>query len=166
MSVLLLNASYQPLRVISLPRAFGLLFAGKADLVDADDERTVRTSGGDTFEMPLTLRLRYMVRVPFQSGVPLNRRTLAARDGGTCQFVGCSARGNTMDHVVPRSRGGEHVWSNVVLACQTCNQRKAARTLDELGWSLKATPVAPRGSLVMVGVLEQRPEWEPYLAYA
>lgn len=152
MAVLLLNASFEPLRVISLHRALGLVLAGKAEPVAERDGEVVRSCGGAEFPVPVVVRLRYMVKVPYASRVPLNRRTLAWRDGGVCQVSGCARRGTTIDHVMPRSRcrpGEAHRWENVVLMCPRHNHTKGDRTLAELGWTLKATPRAPRGLVLL-----------------
>lgn len=166
MTVLLLNASYEPLRVVTRRRGLGLLLAGKVDLVVADPGPGVRTSGGATYETPAVLRLRHMVRVPFRSAVPLSRRAIEARDRRRCQVTGCDRAGQTVDHVVPRSRGGTHEWTNVVLMCTRHNSAKGNRLLSELGWQLERDPVAPRGELVLLaraGLRTAPPAWLPYL---
>ncbi|MBU6217193.1 MAG: HNH endonuclease [Acidobacteria bacterium] len=166
MTVLLLNASYEPLRVVPRRRALGLLLAGKVDLVVADPGPGVRTSGGATFEAPAVLRLRHMVRVPFRSAVPLSRRAIEARDRRRCQVAGCDRAGQTVDHVVPRSRGGAHEWTNVVLMCTRHNSAKGSRLLVELGWHLEREPTVPRGELVLLaraGLRTAPAAWLPYL---
>ena len=162
-SALLLNASYEPLHVISTRRAMGLVLAGKADLLEEDAGRW--RSATQSFPVPLVLRLRYMVQIPFSARVPLTRKTLKVRDNNACQVVSCRARGTTVDHVVPKSRGGSHVWTNVALMCGTHNHRKSDRLLNELGWSLKAVPRAPRQHLLVEAATQARlnPVWEPYL---
>jgi 5-methylcytosine-specific restriction endonuclease McrA len=162
---LLLNASYEPLRIIAFRRAVVLVLEGKADVVEEGDQQ-LRAA---TFAMaaPLVIRLRRMVVIPFRARLPLNRTNLVGRDGHRCAY--CSRRTDklTVDHVVPRSRGGRHVWENVVAACGPCNNRKADRLLSELGWSLAFTPKAPKGR-ILIGyeVLEPEPAWQPYLATA
>ena len=84
-----------------------------------------------------------MVKVPFQATAPLSRRAIQARDGKVCQVVGCRRVGQTIDHIVPRSRGGTHEWTNVTLMCVRHNSQKGARLLPELGWTLKSEPAAP-----------------------
>lgn len=166
MTVLLLNASYEPLRVIPLRRAVGLMLAGKVDPVASHDDQLLRTSGGASFEVPAVLRLRRMVRVPFRSTVPLTRRAIEARDRRSCQVAGCDRPGRTVDHVVPRSRGGQHEWTNVVMMCPRHNASKGSRLLDELGWSLRRAPVAPRGEVVLLaraGLDDAPPAWVPFL---
>lgn len=157
---LLLNASYEPLCVISVRRAVVLLLADKADVV-ADSDAPIR-SERLTMAAPAVIRLRYYVTVPYRAHLPLNRRNLLARDRGRCAY--CAGRADTMDHVVPRSRGGEHCWENVVAACRPCNARKDDRLLAEIGGSLGFTPTAPSGwSYLVVGVSSTHPTWEPWL---
>lgn len=160
MHTLLLNASYEPLTVISVHRAVVLVLADKADLVAAGEGHF--RSPSTSVPTPSAIRLRGYVRVPYRSTLPLNRRNLLARDGGRCAY--CSHRGDTVDHVVPRSRGGEHVWTNVVAACQPCNGHKGDRLLHELGWALRTTPAAPKGwSWMLVGVGTTDPAWSEWL---
>ncbi|MGN6693219.1 MAG: HNH endonuclease [Aquihabitans sp.] len=160
MHTLLLNASYEPLTVISVHRAVVLVLADKADLVAAGEGHF--RSPSTSVPVPSVIRLRGFVRVPYRSTLPLNRRNLIARDGGRCAY--CHGRGDTVDHVVPRSRGGEHVWTNVVAACQPCNGHKGDRLLHELGWQLRTTPAAPRGwSWMLVGIGTTDPAWSEWL---
>jgi 5-methylcytosine-specific restriction endonuclease McrA len=166
MTVLLLNASFEPLRVITTRRALGLVLAGKADLVVPDGDECIRSTGGAQFAVPAVVRLRRMVRVPFQATAPLSRRAIRARDGRDCQVVGCHLLGQTVDHIVPRSRGGRHEWTNVVMMCVRHNSQKGDRLLSELGWKLKQEPTAPRGALVLLaraGMQAPPPLWAPYL---
>jgi 5-methylcytosine-specific restriction endonuclease McrA len=158
-AVLLLNASWEPLRVITMRRAVLLVLAEKAEIVTQSD-REVR-SASLALPAPSVIRLRYFVRVPYRARVPLSRRALVARDAGRCQY--CGSHGSTIDHVVPRSRGGGHEWSNVVLACQPCNHRKGDRLLTELGWHLPRKPVAPKVRAHLVIGVAVAPEWEPHL---
>ena len=166
MTVLLLNASFEPLRVITVRRALGLVLAAKADLIVPHDGEVIRSTGGATFEVPAVVRLRRMVRVPFQATAPLSRRAILTRDGHRCQVTGCARKGQTIDHVVPRSRGGTHEWDNVVMMCVRHNSQKGDRLLDDLGWTLKSEPAAPRGALVLLsraGIRVPPASWGPYL---
>lgn len=158
-ATLLLNASFEPLHVVTERRAVVLVLSGKADVIS----ESVGAFHSERVRVPIpsVIRLRYYVNVPFRSHLPLTRRNVMARDGGRCAY--CGHRGDTVDHVVPRSRGGDHVWQNVVAACRRCNGRKADRTLDELGWVLHVTPYAPSGwSWLLVG-LPVEADWEPWL---
>lgn len=166
MAVLLLNASFEPLRVITMRRALGLVLSSKADLVVPEGDKVIRTAGGLTFEMPAVVRLRRFVRVPFQATIPLSRLALQARDGKRCQVSGCNRAGQTIDHVVPKSRGGQHEWTNVALMCLRHNSAKGDRLLEELGWKLDRRPVAPRGALILLaraGIQVPPDTWSPFL---
>ena len=167
MAVLLLNASFEPLRVITLRRAIGLIVAGKAEIITEGDGE-IRSSTR-SYPVPAVVRLRYMVRVPFRATVPLSRRAVMIRDAKRCQFSHCPRTASTVDHVVPKSRGGAHEWSNVVAACSACNSRKGDRLLGELGWALRRVPVAPRGAIVLLssaGVHDVPHEWTMWLPAA
>jgi len=158
---LLLNATYEPLCVVSVHRAVGLVLSDKADVI-ADGDAPIRSERLAMAE-PAVIRLRYFVKVPFRARLPLNRRNLLARDRGRCAY--CANRADTMDHVVPRSRGGVHAWENVVAACRPCNATKGDRLLAELGTHLPFTPTAPSGwAYLVVGVSAAHPAWEPWLA--
>lgn len=158
---LVLNASYEPLCVVTARRAVVLVLADKAVAVESADllmhsERTV-------VAVPLVLRLTRYVRVPYRGAVPLTRRAVFARDGGRCAY--CAGPATSIDHVIPRSRGGRHEWSNVVSACRRCNHLKADRAISDLGWRLHRQPQAPTGPAWRVlgtGLMHDR--WRPYLA--
>jgi 5-methylcytosine-specific restriction endonuclease McrA len=142
--VLVLNATYEPLNVVSVRRAVVLLLKEKAEVVEAADAwlRSERMA----LHIPLVIRLVYYVRIPRRFALPLSRRTVLARDHYTCQYCGLqSSRANlTIDHVLPRSRGGETSWENVVTACGSCNRRKGNRTPDEARMPLVRQPRRPR----------------------
>jgi 5-methylcytosine-specific restriction endonuclease McrA len=158
---LVLNATYEPLGVVPQRRALLLCLARKA--VPLEDSDTVVHSAGYAAPLPVVVRLTRFVRVPFRSSVPLTRRALFARDGGRCGY--CGAPASTVDHVVPRSRGGQHEWTNVVSACGRCNHAKADQTVAELGWRLRVSLHAPAGSAWRVaGTGRHDPHWAPYLA--
>lgn len=111
-------------------------------------------------EAPSVVRLRYFVRVPYRAHAALTRRGVFARDEWTCQYCGTAAE--NVDHVLPRSRGGEHMWENVVASCRRCNSKKENRLPEEVGLHLVRKPYAPRdGFRLLLGNLE--PGWESYL---
>ena len=164
MTVLLLNASYEPLRVISWQRAICLQLADRADLIERVEGRVLRTSGGAEYAFPSVIRLREMVVVPFRRGAaPITRRALLARDRGECQKADCGRRDNTMDHLLPKSRGGQHTWHNVVLMCAEHNNAKSDRTIEELGWSLKHAPRAPTQADLALDRSRSNPQWHQWL---
>lgn len=142
--VLVLNATYEPLNVVPLRRAVVLLLKEKAEVVEAT-EAWLR-SEHSRLPIPLVIRLVYFVRIPRQFHLPLSRRTVLARDRYTCQYCGAQPgkAGLTIDHIMPRSRGGETTWDNVITACGPCNRRKGNRTPDEAKMPLQSTPRRPR----------------------
>lgn len=157
---LVLNATYEPLCVVPLKRAVILVLAEKATILEASAS-TLHSERLDVPAPTVVLLSRY-VRVPYRRGVPLSRRAVLQRDQHCCVY--CASKAETIDHVVPRSRGGRHVWSNVVAACRRCNHRKADRLLSEIGWSLPAPPRPPAGTVaLLVGYAKREPSWEPYL---
>src|SRR5512136_1452443 len=141
--VLVLNATYEPLSIVSVQRAVVLLLKEKAELVEAAAERlhASRTS----LPVPLVIRLVYYVRIPHPVVLAPTRRSVALRDNFTCQYCGATpGRGLlTLDHVVPRSRGGTTSWENVVAACRSCNMHKGDRTPEEAHMTLRKTPGRP-----------------------
>jgi 5-methylcytosine-specific restriction endonuclease McrA len=159
-SALVLNATYEPLCVVSGRRAAVLVLTAKAVPVTAGD--AVLHSERTAISVPAVVRLARYVRVPFRATVPLTRKAVFARDGGRCVY--CGATATSLDHVVPKSRGGEHAWENVVSACSRCNHVKADRGIAELGWRLRSSPRAPVGAAWrIVGARRVDPRWAPYL---
>lgn len=160
---LVLNATYEPLCVVSARRAVVLVLAEKADVLhDSDEEmRSERLA----LKVPSVIRLRYFVKVPFRRRSALNRRAVFARDGGRCQYCGSTAE--SIDHVVPRAKGGTHTWENVVAACRPCNTAKRDRLLSETSMVLRRRPSVPRElTWITVAVGTIPPHWEPYLQTA
>jgi 5-methylcytosine-specific restriction endonuclease McrA len=157
---LVLNASYEPLSVVSARRAVVLVLAEKADVVHETPE--IVHSERLTLSIPSVIRLRYFVRVPYRRSAALSRRGVFLRDGGQCQY--CGRRADSIDHVVPRSRGGQHVWDNVVAACGRCNAVKRDRLLEETTMRLRRHPQAPAHlSWVAVAVNRVPDDWAQYL---
>ena len=157
---LVLNATFEPLCVVSARRAVVLVMKEKAEVVHASEERF--HSERVAVDVPSVIRLTHYVKVPFRARAALNRRAVFARDGHRCQYCGSAAE--NIDHVVPRSRGGEHVWENVVAACRPCNARKEDRLIHEAGLVLRRRPAAPKElTWVIVAIGTVHPHWEPYL---
>lgn len=157
---LVLNASYQPLCVVSVRRAVVLVLKQKAEVVVGSG----RPMRGATLSLdsPSVIRLKYYVKVPLRTRAALSRRAVFVRDDYTCQY--CGARAENVDHVIPRSRGGQHVWENVVAACRRCNSRKEDKLPHEVGFRLRREPRAPRETLwIVIAVGRIEPGWEPYL---
>lgn len=158
---LLLNASMEPIRVVPAKRALMLLLSGKAEPVEEGERPSVWRSSSGSIVVPAVLRLLSYVKIPYRATVPLNRTAVLARDKRTCQY--CHGAGDTMDHVVPRARGGKHVWENVVAACKRCNAKKDDKLLSEIGWTLSFRPYAPKAWFYVVFRFELDPAWVPYL---
>ncbi len=157
---LVLNATYEPLCVVSVRRAVVLVLKEKAEVLHASDRQL--HSERSVIPVPSVIRLTYFVKVPFRARAALNRRAVFARDDNRCQY--CGAAAENIDHVVPRSRGGQHVWENVVAACRPCNSRKEDRSVHEAGMVLRRRPTAPRElTWIIVAVGQVHPQWEPYL---
>ena len=157
----MLNASFEPLNVCTVRRAHVLVFKGKAEMVE--ELRQPLRSASDTFPWPHVIRLLHYVRVPRAVKRKISRRALFARDGHKCVYCGSSGR-LTLDHVVPRSRGGDSVWENVVTACAPCNLRKGDRLLEETHMNLARPPRAPSPVLFISLALHRVPDaWLRYL---
>ena len=164
--VLLLNNTFEPLTALPMRRAVVLVVCGKAEVVHDDPAGMLLHSASSTVAVPSVIRLSNYVRVPYRGIVPLTRAGLMHRDRYRCAY--CGARAETVDHVVPRSRGGGHTWTNCVACCARCNHRKADHLLAELGWRLRVTPTVPRGPhwRLLAGVTDTDPLWLPYLGEA
>jgi 5-methylcytosine-specific restriction endonuclease McrA len=161
---LVLNASYEPLSIVSSRRAVCLVIDEKAELIEADLVDVMR-SATLTVPRPTVVRLRYMVKTPRRTVTAVSRRAVFARDEYRCQY--CGGRADSIDHVVPKSRGGRHEWENLAAACRPCNTRKRDRTPDEAGMRLQRPCHAPRASAWVVLGAPLVPEaWKPYLAWA
>ncbi|MFN0153391.1 MAG: HNH endonuclease [Gaiella sp.] len=159
---LVLNASFEPLNVCSVRRAHVLVWKGKAEVVEHG--ATPLRSGEGSFVRPLVIRLLQYVRVPRTVKRRISRRVLFARDGWRCVYCGSGGGRLTLDHVVPRSRGGGSTWENVVTACAPCNLDKGDRTLEEAGLSLKRLPRPPAPVLFIRLAAQRVPDaWQAYL---
>lgn len=160
--VLVLNASYEPLNVCSVRRAHVLVFKGKAEVVEGLD-RPLRAAAA-SFVWPHVIRLLHYVRVPRALTRRISRRALFARDGWRCVYCGTSGSRLTLDHVVPRSRGGESTWENVVTACAPCNLVKGDRLPEEASMPLPRPPRAPAPVLFIRLAAQRVPDtWRTYL---
>jgi 5-methylcytosine-specific restriction endonuclease McrA len=164
MRTLVLNAGYEPLAVVSFKRALVLVMNEKATVVERVEGDPVVGLRGACDRPAVIIRSRY-VRVPGARRVPVTRRGVLRRDGNRCAYCGKAA--STIDHVQPRSRGGKDTWENLVACCLRCNNVKGDRTPQEMAWTLRMEPGAPRGAQWTVrGTERADPRWEPYLALA
>lgn len=161
--VLVLNQSYEPLTVCRARRAIVLIFQGKAEMLE--NGIGFIHSISETFPLPSVIRLGRLIRRPRRER-RLTRFEIFNRDRYTCQYCGQQTRHLTLDHVIPRYRGGQHTWENVVGACVSCNRHKAGRTPKEAGMKLIRLPSPPRGSpffSVPYHYMQTRDEWQKYL---
>lgn len=149
--VVVLNASMEPLGIVTLGRAMAFLLHERAVVVDAMPGVTLRSQAAE-YPLPRVVQLREMVRVPVSHRVmPWTRQLMLQRDGYVCAY--CGRRGATVDHVLPRSRGGGNTWENTVTACARCNNTKGDSTPEECGMPLRYRPrVVTRRDTLIAGV--------------
>ena len=171
MGVLLLNATYEAIRIIPLARAVVLVLQEQADIVETRGDQELH-SQHITMPYPEVIRLKYFVKIPYKSRVPLSNRAVLNRDKYQCAYQhitgnGCLKKATTVDHVYPKSKGGKHEWTNVVAACKKCNGKKADKTLQDMGWELTFKPGAPSAKTwIVVGTPEKAEAWSQYLEVA
>jgi 5-methylcytosine-specific restriction endonuclease McrA len=161
--VLVLNASYEPLQLISVRRAVILLLQEKAELVEAATQQ-LRASEF-SLNMPIVIRLVRYIKIPRRLKLPCSRRGVLARDRETCQYCGIQPGRTqlTVDHVIPRSQGGLTTWDNVVLACRDCNHKKGGRTPEQANMVLLSKPRQPQYvAFALMGELERNDIWRKY----
>ncbi len=161
--MLVLNATYEPINVCTVRRAVVLLLKEKAEVVERGE--LVLHSASQTMTRPVVIRLVTYVRVPRDTHRrKITRRAVFARDDWTCQY--CGSRSNlTVDHVIPRSKGGPSSWENIVASCAPCNRRKGDRLAPQVGMQLQRQPRTP-GPTVFIHVASPTipSAWRQYLA--
>jgi hypothetical protein len=138
-SVLVLNSDYTPINVTSFKRGFGLLYKGKAESVKTSDE--VIFCGSYSIKRPLIIRLNFYVKYKFRK-IRVNRHRIMRRDGYACVYCG-SKKNLTIDHIIPKSKGGPNTWMNLVTCCSPCNLKKGDKLLHESGLVMKNPPSEP-----------------------
>jgi 5-methylcytosine-specific restriction endonuclease McrA len=165
--VLVLNATYEPINVCTLRRAAVLLLKEKAEPVEQRAGAALH-SEHMTLERPDVIRLVNYVRIPREAHRrKITRRAVLARDSWTCQYCGSTKSGLTVDHVIPRSRGGKSVWENIVAACAACNRRKGNRLPKEIHMHPATTPKAPEPTVFIQVASPKIPTtWQQYLPQA
>jgi 5-methylcytosine-specific restriction endonuclease McrA len=159
--VLVLNADYTAMGIVSVPKAFLLVFLNKADLIAESSQDVLRTVN-TTFPLPSIIRLHRYINIP-RKGVMLTRQNVFRRDGNKCQYCG-THDDLTLDHVLPKSKGGRTSWDNLITACRRCNSNKGHQTPEEAQMPLQYKPFKP--SFLMFirdcsGPLDE--VWKPYL---
>jgi 5-methylcytosine-specific restriction endonuclease McrA len=161
-SVLVLNQNYEPLNVCNVRRALILVLRGKAEVIES--ARAVFHTARATFVLPSVIRLVHMIKRP-RPTVRLTRKEIFARDGWQCVYCGRATRDLTLDHVIPRHRGGPHTWENLVAACRACNHKKAGRTPQEARMTMLREPSMPRVSIyhTFFPYLGSQEEWRKFV---
>lgn len=160
--VLVLNQTYEPLNICRVRRALVLIHQGKAEMLE-DGAGYIR-SAEDMFAVPSVIRLEYVVKRP-RPQRKLTRYEIFSRDHYTCQYCGKPTKQLTIDHVIPRYRGGKQTWDNMISACIPCNRRKAGRTPSEANMRLLSVPNRPKDSqpFYIPANQEVLREWHKYL---
>ncbi|MBI2944417.1 MAG: HNH endonuclease [Candidatus Wallbacteria bacterium] len=163
---LLLNASYEPLRAIGWQRALILVFQGKVDVLD-EYEQLVH-SPRRSYRLPSVIRLQAFVRTQFRHEVRFSRENIFARDRFVCQYDGHRHPREqlTLDHVIPRHKGGRTDWDNIVTCCIPCNRRKGSKLPSQIGFRLLRRPARPSWQFSLrqlLGVRDVPPSWRAYL---
>ncbi len=160
--VLLLNQSYEPLAICSVKKAIILLFLSKAHIVAQRNDKFIH-SVNNVYPLPTVIRLNNYVRVPYMQAI-LSRKNIIRRDGHKCAYCGRSDIPLTVDHIIPRAKGGEDVWDNLVCACFRCNNKKGDRTPEDAGLSLQIKPYIPNRILFIKNATKTIDDsWRPYL---
>lgn len=163
-SVLVLNSNYEPLNVCNARRALVMVFNGKAEVLELNGHVINTTS--TSYRCPSVIRLANLIKRP-RPRLKLSRREVFSRDGFVCQYCGKQTKDLTLDHVVPKSRGGAHTWENLVSACKGCNHRKGGKSPEEARMRLLNQPKEPRVSpyYVFIQKLQSSPndEWQKFL---
>ncbi|TNE68419.1 HNH endonuclease [bacterium] len=159
--VLVLNQDYQPLSICSLKKAFVLVLLEKAELLHKNPEKSIRTVSAE-FDYPTVIRLYDYIRIP-QKKIVVTRKNILKRDGNHCQY--CGRKDDlTIDHVIPRSRGGSDEWDNLVACCSSCNVKKGNRTPKEAQMPLMSKPHKPNHLMYLRAQMNTIIEdWKPYL---
>jgi 5-methylcytosine-specific restriction endonuclease McrA len=156
-----LNQNYEPLTVCNVRRAVILNFLGKAEIICKVNNKVIK-SVYRKFDCPSIVRLSFFVRVPFRK-IILSRKNILRRDNHRCQFCGNTSN-LTIDHIIPKSRGGEDTWENLTTACIKCNNKKGDRTPEEAGLKLRSIPKKPSHITFIKNFAGNvSDDWKPYL---
>lgn len=160
--VLVLNANFEPLNVCDTRRALGLILDGRANLV-LNGRGEIRTISR-VFPRPSIIRLVKMIKRP-RPRVKLTKREILRRDDYTCQYCGQRTTALTIDHVIPRHLGGQHLWENLVTACPNCNHHKGGRTVEQANMRLMHRPAEPPASAgyLFARHVKENQDWVPFV---
>ena len=161
-NVLLLNQNFVPLTVCSARRAVVMIWAGKAEIIESTGKYIHSVSV--RFDVPSVIRLLVFVKISYSLKIQLTKQNIIKRDHGICQYCGKSGGTMTVDHVIPRSHGGDESWGNLVCACSDCNNRKDNRTPLEAGMKLIKKPKKPSiGSFLYSYKIPIKSSWRVFL---
>ena len=161
---LILNSTYQPLSVVPFNRAISLLINKKINSIN--DSEIIFKSENKRIALPNVALLNYFVNAPYSRRVALNKENIFIRDFYTCQY--CGSQAESVDHIIPKSKGGEHIWDNVVACCKRCNLIKVDKDLTDTRLKLKRNPQRPVGAFWIKTIVGSNPDpsWEEYLISA
>ncbi len=158
----MLNQSYEPLTLTNVKKALILLFRDKVELVADDARKRIRSTRND-YPCPSVIRLKSYKNVPFKK-IILSRKNILRRDGNKCGYCGKSGNDLTIDHILPKSRGGADTWENLVTCCIRCNNKKGNKTPPEAEMPLLLKPYRPDYIMILkseLGKIDDK--WKPFL---
>ena len=168
LKILILNSSYEPLQFCSAKRGIVMVLSGRAEQIECNGY--VVRSPSISFPVPTVIRVLNLVRRKVRKTVSFSKKNILRRDNFTCQYCGNKDHPLTVDHIVPKSRGGETIWTNVVVACKPCNMKKGSRTAREANMKLGQSPTRPKFKyhqlVVPVGPPSHIECWMKYLPKA
>lgn len=159
---LVLNQTYEPLTICNLKKAIKLLYLNKAEIIETSNGRVV-SSIQKSIPVPSVIRLKYFVHRPFRTAI-LNRKNILRRDQYKCAYCGRGDLPMTIDHIIPKTRGGQDTWENLVAACVVCNNKKGNRTPEEANMKLLIKPYKPSHIIFLknfAGRIDDK--WKSYL---
>jgi 5-methylcytosine-specific restriction endonuclease McrA len=164
MKVLVLNMDYSPINITTLQKGFKLVFKGKAEVVSHDDSNPIMT-GSKTFRRPSVIRLLKYVYLPYKK-VTMSRQNIYRRDDHKCIYCG-SGDNLTLDHIIPKAKGGGNTWENLAVCCGTCNVRKGDKDVDvflkEYGLTMRHKPFKPTYLYFVEKIQSVRSDWKYYV---
>ncbi len=159
---MVLNQSYEPLTICTLKKAVLLIYLGKAEIVHKDEKKSIRTVKMN-FPWPSVIRISKFIKVPYKK-VILTRKNILRRDNYKCAYCGRSDLMLTVDHIIPKARGGSDSWENLITACTKCNNIKGDRTPEEANLKLLTRPYKPSHVIFIKNIVSKIDEkWKPYL---
>ena len=158
--VLLLNNSYEPISIITAKKAVIMYFLDKVDVVKKS--KIVINSIYLKFNIPEVIKLKNYIYIK-HSKIPLTRKNILKRDNNTCQYCGKSKSEITIDHVLPKDKGGNDSWNNLVVACKRCNMIKGNYLLKDIDMQLIRKPFEPTKIIYLQNVGKNNKSWHPYL---